>query len=134
MGRRIASKNYVLGFWTVSTPKDRRKLLCYTTLKTKAIQSIEISEAVYQSTRPEHQMFGIFIKTAVRSSKYFISATVPRQRKNQEKCCSVGSQELPKKCRFLPCSIEETVRVVTCSDYQFCASYNLFSSSTSTCH
>jgi hypothetical protein len=26
------------------------------------------------------------------------------------------------------------VRVVTCSDYQFCASYNLFSSSTSTCH
>jgi hypothetical protein len=54
------------------------------TLKTKATQSFEISEAVYQSTRPEPRMFGIFIKTAVISSEHFISATVSRQRKKQE--------------------------------------------------
>jgi hypothetical protein len=54
------------------------------TLKTMVIQPFEISEAVYQSTRPEPQMFAIFIKTAVRSSKYFTSATASRQRKNRK--------------------------------------------------
>jgi hypothetical protein len=53
-------------------------------LEDKVIQLFEISEAVYQSTRPEPQMFGIFIKTAVRSSKCFISATASRQRKNKK--------------------------------------------------
>jgi hypothetical protein len=52
------------------------------TSKTKAIHSFEISEAVYQLTRPEPQMFGIFIKTAVISSEYFIS--ISRQKKKQE--------------------------------------------------
>jgi len=50
-------------------------------LKTQAIQSFEISEALYQSKRPEPQMFGINIKTSAIGSEYFISATVSRQRR-----------------------------------------------------